>query len=423
MRTGLHCNNTRDHARILDYYRRSGANVIKVLTYHNDLLGELKAMGVTIVGRLHADEQPLGGSGARAFLERMMDAAEEHPAVDYWEGYNEAYDGLDQIGRYAEFEIERMRQLEEIGRKAVIGCFSTGTPQVTDGGATWKRFRPALERALAGGHALGLHEYAGPYMQYMTRTPGGKNQWDHQTSQFTGVGVEGIWDPSLDGWLILRYRMAYALFRTWGLGELPLFITEGGIDDTTPRPGPGGKGYKAFANTEWAHIPGIGDYAEQRRWYQWQVTHDTFVRGVTDFGFEGTATGWPDFDLATDPAMLNRIIQLEQTLPAGHGRPPRPGETPEPEPGPEPGPEPEPEPEPAASEVIGPLPMVIVLRGDLLDVARKVYPEITNESDLQRRARLIAAANGLDYDAFADPNQAPILPRYLVIPGHRVSRE
>jgi hypothetical protein len=104
----------------------------------------------------------------------------------------------------------------------------------------------------------------------------------------------------------------------WGLAALPLYITEGGIDDVWPRPGPQGKGYKDFADTEFARIPGIGDYAQQRRWYLWQVSHDAQVHGVVDFGFETEDPTWRGFDMATDPAMLNRVIALEADLPIGH---------------------------------------------------------------------------------------------------------
>ncbi len=430
MRTGLHANDSRDHAKILDYYRRSGANVFKTLVYQDALLTALKQMDVTIIGRLHTDRQALGGSVARDFTQRVLDSARRHPDVDYWEGYNEAFHVASEIGRYAEFEIDRMKALEAIGKKAVIGCFSTGTPEITDGGATWRKFKPALDHALANGHALGLHEYSGPYMQYLVRTPDGKNQWDARANRFTGVGADQIWDPSLDGWLTLRYRMVYRLFAEMGLAGLPLFITEGGIDDATPRPGPGGKGYKAFARTEWARLPGIGDYAAQRHWYQWHVSHDTFVKGVVDFGWEGTGTGWPDFDLATDAEMLDRIVAAEQSLPRLHGRPARPGApapspSPSPAPPPAPAPGPSPSPAPAAARVIGPLPMVVVQAGGLLDVARHVYPDVASAAEIERLARAIAAANGLDFEAVkggGEGGSRPLLPRHLALPGHRVAR-
>lgn len=343
MRTGLHANDTRDHAKILDYYERSQSRVFKTLVFHDDLLAELRAMGVTVIGRVYTDRQELGGQVAKDFLRKLLDNAARHPGVTYWEGYNEAFNEIDKIGRYAEFEIERMKALEAIGRKAAIACFSLGTPELN----AWPFFRPALEHAKAHGHVLALHEYAGPYMQYFTRTPDGKNQWNHASDSFTGISTDPAlyWNPALDGWFTLRYRMAYALFRTWGLGDLPLYITEGGIDDATPRPGPNGKGYKAFQDGVWDRLPGIGDYADQRRWYMWQASQDKYVGGVVDFGWEGTPTGWPDFDLSTDPRMVDRIIAREADLPIGHF-----GDAPVPVPPP---PTPTPQPPPEATMLAG----------------------------------------------------------------------
>lgn len=330
MKTGLHANDTKDHAKILDYYRRSGANVFKTLVFHDDLLAELRSMGVTTIGRLHFDQQPVGGSAAKKNLARILDSAARHPAVTHWEGYNEAYQGPQAsqdstqqdkersgMARYAEWEIERIDALAEVGAFAVVGCFSCGTPDLdTD---AWLIFRPVLQRALERGGALGLHEYAGPYMQWMLETPDGKNQW--RNNQSTGASANGIWDPYVTGWLCLRYRKVWAKYlQPWGLGRLPIFVGEGGIDDTTPRPGPPGKGYKAFRRGGWDALPGIGDYAEQRRWYMVQMTHDNGVGrplalGAVDFGWEGTPTDWPDFDLATDPDMVERILAAEALLP------------------------------------------------------------------------------------------------------------
>lgn len=326
MRLGLHANDTSNHAAILDYYDRSGAKVFKTLVFHAPLLGALKARDVTIIGRVYTDTQRLGGQVAKDFLKNLVETAKRHPQVDYWEGYNEEFAGPDDIGRYAEFEIERMQALEAIGRKAIIGCFSCGTPALPDDAdpnkaQSWARFMPAIAHAhRSKRHALGLHEYSGPYMQYFTETPDGHNQW--KSNRWTGISANSnfYWLKNLTGHLTLRYRKVYAqALAAAGYGDLPLFITEGGLDDTTPRPGPHGKGYKAFQQGGWDSLDGIGDYAEQLFWYFWQISHDTYVKGATDFGWEGTRTGWPDFDLSTDAAMLNRIIdKMKRDLPVGH---------------------------------------------------------------------------------------------------------
>jgi len=56
-----------------------------------------------------------------------------NPHVDYWEGYNEPGVGkVSDIEWYAQFEQARVETLASHGLKAVIGCFSVGTPDVTN---------------------------------------------------------------------------------------------------------------------------------------------------------------------------------------------------------------------------------------------------------------------------------------------------
>lgn len=321
MRTGLHCNTIRDHGAILDYYSRAGSKVVKLMDFDAALLNQLRARGITIIGREYFDSQPIGGSAAKTNIQRIVNLARQFPQVDLWEGYNEEHADVDDIGRYAEWEIERMRAFDNAGLRArcLIGCFSCGTPALPDDPdvakrPAWERFRSALSHALAQGHGLALHEYSGPYMQWLC----GANQWDWAANRPARID-DPCTDPRVEGWLTMRYRKAWRMCMTpWGLGELPLYITEGGVDDTWPRPGPQGKGYKDFANTEWAGIPGIGDYAQQRRWYMTQVSRDRYVRGVVDFGWDSADPTWRSFDLKTDPAMVSRIITAEHDLPVGH---------------------------------------------------------------------------------------------------------
>lgn len=311
----MHANTVRDKDAIWNYYRRlpRGSGVFKCLEFDGSLLTELRSMGVTIIGRNWFDNDRLD----RENMSRILELAREYPQVHYWEGHNESHQWENEIGRYAEWEIARMDALDGLnGPKAIIGNFSCGQPQLPDGPSNrkcWPNFRPALDFAMANGHALGLHEYSGPMMQWMT----GDNQWDWARNVAAKVNDPCL-DPKVLGYLCLRYRRVYALLREWGLGDLPLFITEGGVDDVNPRPGPQGKGYKDYKGSEWENIPGIGDYAQQRRWYMWQVSHDIQVKGVVDFGWDTEDQTWEGFNLKTDPAMLERVITLESDLPVGH---------------------------------------------------------------------------------------------------------
>ena len=56
-----------------------------------------------------------------------------NPLVDYWEGYNEpSVVNVSDIEWYAQFEQTRVENLASHGLKAVVGCFSVGTPDVTN---------------------------------------------------------------------------------------------------------------------------------------------------------------------------------------------------------------------------------------------------------------------------------------------------
>jgi hypothetical protein len=297
---------------VLAYYQRLGpaarGTPCKVLEFNGPLFDQLKALGVVLIGRNYRSPQNLGD---KDFANDLIALAREYPQIDYWEGFNEDFQTASELPRFAEYEIGSMQQFERenLGARRLVGGFSCGQPDM----AAWVHFRPALQWALDHGHALHFHEYSGPYMQWMT----GENQWDYAANQPKKID-DPCTDPEIEGWLDLRHRKVYKLFESWGLGALPLFITEGGIDDVQPRPGPIGKGYKDWRGTEWENIPGIGNYAQQRRWYMWQVSHDKYVKGVVDFGFLTGDPTWGSFDLSTDPSMLEQVIQAESSLPAGH---------------------------------------------------------------------------------------------------------
>jgi hypothetical protein len=95
----------------------------------------------------------------------------------------------------------------------------------------------------------------------------------------------------------------------------------------------------------------------------WQISHDPYMRGVVDFGFETADPTWQSFDLSTDAEMLNRVILLESDLPLGHISGPIVVEPPE-----------EPPVEPDMSPSVYP---VLIVQGswNILDAARAAYPE------------------------------------------------
>lgn len=338
-RLGLHVHQNHKKSDIISWYHQLQPSMILFLSVDDVFVRDIKAVspGTKAFGRIvvNSSEQQTGGDAAKAFLTKLKNKALEHPTIDYWIGYNESFSVPGEIGRYAKFEIDRMKMLESIGRKAAIGGFSQGELEITDDGDEWAEFRPALEHALRNGHVLHLHEYAGSYIGYGVNTPDGKNQWDHPNNRFTGYSTDpNIWkDPRLTGWHTLRYRMVYDLFRSWdkieitledgtkkrkGFDELPLYISEFGNDDTVPRPGPPGAGYKNFKGTEWARIPGVGDFPEQCHLYMWHASHNPYLKGVVLYGWDGTSLGWGSFDCSNDPPTRDKIIATQGDLPVGH---------------------------------------------------------------------------------------------------------
>ncbi len=215
--------------------------------------------GTLIVGRIYEASQPSDGSPderAQEWWARNRQRILDHPAVDYWEGYNEpGVDGVERIAWYARFEAERVRLLAQNGRKACIGNFSMGTPDVTNPSA-WPAFYPAIDAARANGGILGLHEYGAPMQQYFDAASG-------------------------EGWLCGRYRKVYRQFLGPAGRTLPLAITETGVDGDI---------------TGWKNGYTGEQYMDQLRWYDGILRTDSYVLGATVFSLE--IPGWGSFDIA-----------------------------------------------------------------------------------------------------------------------------
>ena len=104
-------------------------------------------------------------------------------------------------------EVARIRILASFGRKACIGNFSVGTPDVTRKEHI-EAFYPAIDSALQYGGILGLHEYSAPLM----------------SSAYEGSTETG------EGWLTGRYRKLYKNFLIPSGRKIKAVFTENGID-------------------------------------------------------------------------------------------------------------------------------------------------------------------------------------------------
>ena len=266
---------------------------------------------VLVIGRKHQadyDAQLQQATGktpveaARQFVQDQLATYQSNPRITYWEGHNEpVWNTEEEMGWYAQFEVERMRLMADQGRKCVIGNFATGSPDL----ALWPALFPALRAARQYQAILGMHEYSCPWMWWMT----GKHQLDPNS------------DEGDEGWTTLRYRKIYRRHLIpHGLGNVPLAITECGIDPlVSPQPPHAASGTWKQLGSFWAahdNEPDKADYYfRQLTWYDQELQKDDYVIGATIFTWGSFGSPWSDFDVAgTDVA--SKLIAYTQQGPA-----------------------------------------------------------------------------------------------------------
>lgn len=306
MRLGLHFNNAGDVGRAKWYIDQVKPPMCKFLlgSFDQELLDYARERGALLVLRVYTDDQ--SAQNADAYINQVVaEAVKWH--FDAVEGYNEAFqNGSGDLTWRAAFDIKLMQRADACGIKAVIGSFSTGNPgNISD----YQYYLPALKYASDHGHYVGLHEYSAPVMQWGA----GNNQW-----------YDGNWrlddqaaNTGVLGWWTLRYRRAVMEWRRLGLVTIPkILITEGGLDDIQPRPPSPGRGWKDHKS--WWTWNNFGDYAAQWAWYCRQLTHDSYIAGVCDFGWGALDPAWSTFRLDTEPDMLKRLITEMQVIPRLH---------------------------------------------------------------------------------------------------------
>jgi hypothetical protein len=281
-RLGLHVqwNNSPE---IMEFIRRMKPAVVKALDDLGFLQEVKQASPATIIVARLSVPQPTDGdpeAQARAFVANNLPTYLEHPAVDYWEGYNEP-DVQGKMDWYARFEAARVRAMAEHGLKCAIGSFSTGVPELE----AFQHFLPAIQAARAHGGVLSLHEYDAPIMD-----------------RSIGTSLPGLPGRPDRGTLTLRYRWWYEdILIPQGL-EIPLVITEAGVDGLVGnRPGPAdGRGWQDFAEYWSEQYPGhsaLEVYVEQLAWYDHEVQKDPYVLGWALFTAGPLGPQWQSYDV------------------------------------------------------------------------------------------------------------------------------
>lgn len=287
------------HPELEKLLRTGNLPLVKTLEYDPNLvvfIKEISPSTLVIARYTPLGQLPVGRRDprevARDFANLLIPIATESRRfanIDAWEAYNEPVANTEQeMVWLATFEAERTRLLAERGIRSVVGNFATGHPPLE----LWPAFLPAVRAAKETGGYLGLHEYSAPYMWF------GSGPFQLEPGK----------DEGDEGWLTLRYRKAYRQYlRPAGL-EVPLLITETGIDGQVQgRPGPVGKGWLDFVNF-WRQEGRIGTtpegyYMEQLAWYDAELQQDPYVLGAAIFGLAGPPT-WESFELIGPPVDL-----------------------------------------------------------------------------------------------------------------------
>ncbi|MDQ4079058.1 MAG: hypothetical protein M3220_22795, partial [Chloroflexota bacterium] len=129
------------------------------------------------------------------------------------------------------------------------------------------------------------HEYSAPYMWF------GTGAYQLRPEQNEGD----------EGWLTLRYRKVYRNYLQPAGLEVPLVITETGIDGgIRDRPGPAGFGWRDFQDFWEAEgqvrTTTAGFYMEQLAWYDAELREDPYVKGASIYAL-AAPTGWGSFEI------------------------------------------------------------------------------------------------------------------------------
>jgi hypothetical protein len=213
-------------------------------------------------------------AAAEWYVNRFMEIYLANPLIDYWEGHNEPRPHNHEVMRlFAQFEIERMQLMAQRGLRCAIGNFPNGSPDLE----LWLDFLPALRTARQLGGILALHEYASPTLD---------------------AGV----DPQTgEGWFTLRYRKVYRYMvpREY---QIPIVITELGIDDVPTFQGPPSRGWRNYLSY-WAQR-GFGDphyfYLRQLWWYDEELQKDDYVLGATVY-IAGAFEDQASYEIMVEP--------------------------------------------------------------------------------------------------------------------------
>lgn len=335
MRLGLHANTNNQLGLLLKYVEHVRPPMVKLLDPNREVVTAIRqASGgqTQVIGRKYWSDQKLDQYGE--FRAAAVDLARDS-GVQWMEGMNEWGLTAANASSFGSAEVSLAKELNRYGIGAMIGGFSTGYLDYNlRGDRSWTYGRAMFDYLNSVGPKLALlhfHEY-GHYLQYGTSLPGQENapwpdQWDHAGNRWTGFSPtkDAYWNPARSGWWCLRYRKLRKVLVEQGYANIGFAITESGCDDVNPRPCGHGRGWRDFTHCEHFNDHRVGDIVDQFWNLMWQVSHDSYVYGWTDFGWATADPAWDTFDFSQTPTEFERLKQTQAMLPySGPPSAPRP---------------------------------------------------------------------------------------------------
>ena len=186
--------------------------------------------------------------------------------IDYLEGPNECdntpcWATVEDAKWLSDFWLALAPIMARNGFKPCVGSIPVGNPPgpPEEVEAKIKAFIPALKLAKKLGGGWSYHAYTLKYTK----------------------------DPEVESYYSLRYRRFYKLFEKCApnLADLPLLLTEGGVDNDGSHPDkPGWKRGTPEKFQDWL------------KWFDSEIKRDAYVKGVTLFEI-GHPENWDSFDL------------------------------------------------------------------------------------------------------------------------------
>lgn len=260
---------------------QSNCPVIKLLDCHPEMMQALKdyrekhPTGVVVLRlytptRYEASADP--AASAKDYWDKWLRpqlsqlTEQQKKWIDYVEGANEGdmcptWATVEDAEWFCKFWLALTPILHQNGFRPCIGSIAVGNPPGSpeEMEAKIRAFIPALKQAKRYNGSWSYHPYTLKYTK----------------------------DPEIESYYSLRYRRFYAILEKYApeLKDLPMVLTEGGVDNDGTHPEkPGWKREDAEKFKDWL------------RWFDSEIKKDPYIKGCTLFQI-GHPEGWDSFDL------------------------------------------------------------------------------------------------------------------------------